>query len=104
MRQFNSATKKFTTKTLKKIIDSSIKNLGELEYDKLQCQRNIISAEKIEVRITHKSTVPKLIHKKTFSAKKLLKTIDSSIKNLGKLEFDTQNYLEQQKIKVSLKN
>jgi len=43
------ATKKFPIKTLLKMIDSSAKNLGEVEYDNqncLRCQKTSIWAKK----------------------------------------------------------
>ena len=39
-------TKKFPTKTLLKMIDSSVKNLGEVEYD----NQNSLQHRKIQVR------------------------------------------------------
>ena len=40
------ATKKFPTKTLLKMIDSSVKNVGEAEYD----IQNSLQHQKIQVR------------------------------------------------------
>ncbi len=42
------ATKKFTTKTLLKIIDSGVRKLGEVEYDNqhyLPCQKTHVRPE-----------------------------------------------------------
>ena len=41
---------------------------------------------------------------KTFPTKTLSKMIDSSVKNLGEVEYDNQNSLQHQKIQVRLKN
>ncbi len=53
----SAATKKFPIKTLLKLIDFNVKNLGKVEYD----NKNSSLAAKIEVRVTSYCTVHKSV-------------------------------------------
>ena len=62
-------TKYFPIKTLLKMMDSSVKNLGEFEYDNQNClrhQKYPSLAEKFQVRSTYNCPVRNLVHNKTF--------------------------------------
>ena len=97
---YRSVTKKFPIKTLFETIDSSVKSLEQVEYGTQNCLQH----QKIPVRPKSRSEVylPLALYinrsvTKKFPIKILLKTIDSSVKSLGKVEYDNQNYLERQK-------
>jgi hypothetical protein len=62
-------TKKFPTKSLLKMIDSSTKNLGEVEYGKqnsLQLQKTPARPKNSKWGLPPFATVQKLVHKKKF--------------------------------------
>ncbi len=71
--------------------DSGIKNLGKVEYD----NQIYLWRQKIQVRLKNSNwALPRIATEnirsttKKFPTKALLKMIDSSIKNLGEVEYD----------------
>ena len=49
-------------------------------------------------------TLHKSVHNKKFLVETFLKMIDSGVKSLGEVEYDKQNCLQHQKIRVWRKN
>ena len=88
------------------MIDSSVRNLGKFEYDKQNCLQH----HKTQVWMKNLKRGLSLsfpLHKnrnqsitKKFPIKTLLKTIDSSVKSLGEVEYDTQISLRYQETHV----
>ena len=85
------------------MMDSSVKNLEEFEYDK----HNWLYRQKTQVRPKRRSEgyllLPLYINQsvtKIFPIETLLEMIDSSIKDLGKVEYDKQNWLQHHKTQV----
>ncbi len=73
------------------MIDSDIKNLGNVEYDNKNCLQIKNSQFRRKIRSEVYLLVPLYINRsitKNFPIKTLLKLIDSSIKNLGDVEYD----------------
>ncbi len=101
-----SITEKFAIKPLLKMMDSSIKNHGEVEYDKQNC----LQLEKIHFgrKIWNEGYLLLPLYKnlsitKKFPIKTFLEMMDSSIKNHGEVEYDKQNYLQHEKIQSGRK-
>ncbi len=92
-------TKYFPIKTVLKIMDSSTKNLGEVEYEKKYClQREKIQSGR-KIRSDGYLQLPLFKNRsitKKFPIKTFLKMMDSSIENHGKVEYDKQNCLQHQ--------
>ena len=105
-----SLTKKFPIETLLKIMDSSVKSLGEVEYDK----QNRLKLQKIQVwpKNLKRGLAPIILlspninryTKKKFPIETLLEMMDSSFKKLGKVEYDKQNWLQHHKTQAWPKN
>ena len=79
------------------MMDSSVKNLEEFEYDK----HNWLYRQKTQVRPKRRSEgyllLPLYINQsvtKIFPIETLLEMIDSSVKNLGEVEYDKQNWIQ----------
>ena len=88
-----------------KTIDSSVRSLGEFEYDNQNCLRH----QKTPVRPKSLKCDPPLIllyrsTTKKFPIGTLLEKTDSSIKNLGEVEYDKQNRLKLQNSQAWPKN
>ena len=103
-----SITKKFPTERFLKIVDNCVRNPGEVEYDKqnwLERQKNPSLAEKFEVKIgsPSMSLFINLSITKKFPTKRFLRTVDSSVRNPGEVEYDKQNRLQRQKPKLGRK-
>ena len=92
---YRSITENFPIKILLKTIDSSVKNLGEIEYDKqnylrqwqigTQPQNSQCTCVTVTVYGNPSAT-------KKFPIKILLEMIVSSRKHLGEVEYDKQIY------------
>jgi hypothetical protein len=79
------------------MIDFSIKNLGEFEYDNQNWLQHLKNPFDRKIRSEVCLLLPLFINrsiKKHFPIKTLLEMIDSSIKNFGKLDYDKQNRLQ----------
>jgi hypothetical protein len=80
-------------------MDSSTKNLGEVEYEKKYClQREKIQSGR-KIRSDGYLQLPLFKNRsitKKFPIKTFLKMMDSSIENHGKVEYDKQNCLQHQ--------
>ena len=89
------------------MIDSSIKNHGEVEYDKhkwLKHQKTpVCPKSRSEVYLILALYINRSVTK-TFPIKTLLETIDSNVRCHGEVEYDKQNCLRHQKIQVLPKN
>jgi len=87
-----SITKKFLIETILEMIDSSIKNPGESEYDIqnwLKRQKNQFLQKNSKWGLRPLATVHKSVHNKKFPIETLWKMMNSNVKNLGELEYDT---------------
>ena len=85
------------------MIGSSVKYTGEVEYDKqnwLQHQKTQAWPKNSKWGLNPIATVHKSVHIKKFPTKRFLKTVDSSVRNPGKFEYDKQNWLRHQKTQV----
>ena len=82
-----SLTKKFPIETLLKMIDSSVKSPEEFEYD---YQKTQVWPENSKWGSPPFATVHKSVHKKKFLIEVLMEMIDSSIRNLGEVEYDNK--------------
>jgi len=96
-------TKKLLTKRILKTIDFSVRNLGEVEYDKpnwLQHQKSKFGRIiRSEVYLLLPLCINRSI-KKYFPIETIPERTDSSIRNLGKDEYDKQNWLQQHVAKL----
>ena len=88
------------------MVDSSVKNHGEAEYDIQNCLRN----QEIQVWPKFRSEVYLflLLYINRYTTKKfpieiLLEMMDSSVRSLGEVEYDDQNCLKHQKNPVRRK-
>ena len=101
-----SITKNFPIEALLEMINSSVKNLGKVEYDNQNClkhQKNPVCRKvRSEVYVLLLLYINRSITKK-FPTETLLEMIDSSIKNPGGIEYDNQNCLKQEKNPVCRK-
>ena len=103
-----STTKTFPVETLLEKTDSSIKNLGEVEYDKQS-----------RLKLRNPQAWPKWYSKwglppfplyinrsitKDFPIETVLKRTDSSVRNLEEVEYGKQNWLQHQKNLVRRKS
>ena len=102
-----SITKKFSIKELSEMIDSSVKSLEEVEYD----NQNSLRHQKTPVQPKNSSEDYLLlllyINRPTtekLPTKRILKAIDSSVRNTGEVEYDTQNCLQHHKSHAWPKN
>ena len=99
------ATKKFPTKILLEMIEYSIKNLEEVEYDKQNCLRvqKTLARPTIPILFSyhcltnHRQCTKNSFLTKKFPIKTLSEMVDSSVKNPGEFEYDKQNRLQVQK-------
>ena len=89
------------------MMDSSVKDLGEVEYD----NQNSLKHQKNPVRRKVRSEVYVLLLlyinwsiTKKFPTEILLKMMDSSVKSLGEIEYDNQNCLKHKEKTSSPKN
>ena len=102
-----SITIKFPTKIFLKTVDSSVRNPGEVEYDKqnwLQHQKTQAWPKNSKCGQPPINLLSLFVNRsitKKFPIETLLETVDSSVKNLGN---DNQNCLQHQKTPVRTKN
>ena len=97
--------KKLPTKRILKTIDSSVRNLGEVEYDKqnwLQHQKPQVWTNNSKWGLPPIATVHKSVHNKIFPNwnNSRPERTDSSIRNLGEVKYDEQNWLQHHETQV----
>ena len=85
------------------MLDSSVKSLGEVEYDNQNCLKN--KEKPVRRKIRREVNVLVLLYisrsiTKKFSIETLLKMMDSSVKSHGEAEYDIQICLRYQEIQV----
>ena len=90
-------TEKFPIELLLEMMDSSVKNLGEFEYDKqnrLQRQKTQVSPNNVKWDLPPLPLYRNRFITKKFLIETILERTDSSTKNVGELEYDKQNGLQ----------
>ena len=88
-------------------MDSSVKNLGEVEYDNQNClkykEKPVRRKIRREVNVLILLYISRSITKK-FLIETLLKMMDSSVESLGEVEYDVKIWLRYQEIQILPKN
>ena len=88
-----SITKNFPIETLLEMMDSSVKSLGEVEYDFQNClkhkEKPVRRKIRSEVNVLVLLYISRSITKK-YPIETLLEMMDSSVESLGEVEYDVQ--------------